>query len=53
MLWCRTVGVACDVNAVVQGCWPYMEDELRVHLNIMSAVGLGLCCLQVVNLLLL
>jgi len=33
----------------MQGCWQYIEDEFRVHLNIMSAVGLGFCCLQVLT----
>lgn len=49
---CKTPSEGCGSrvnpnNIFMESCWPHMEDEFRVHLNIMSAVGLGLCCLQI------
>jgi len=38
-----------ELTAGVQGCLSEMERAFRIHMNIVSAVGLGLCCLQVTS----
>jgi hypothetical protein len=49
---CKTLVPGCGSrtnpnNINHGGCLTHMEDELRIHLNIMSAMGMGLCCLQI------
>jgi len=53
---CKTLTPGCGLrvnpnNIYYAGCLVHMEDEFRIHLNIMSAMGMGLCCLQIFGII--
>lgn len=56
---CKTPSVGCAArnnannanNIFMRGCLLPMEEEFRVQLNIMGAMGMGLCCLQIFGII--